>query len=61
MDNIFVHYTQASRSISVCEMWGVRVGIQVFKRELHTHIHLDYAKVEILSYKKNKKIKINGM
>ena len=31
-------------------MWEVRVGIQVSKRELHTHIHLNEAKVEFLSY-----------
>ena len=35
-------------------MWGVRAGIQVSRKELHTHIHLDYVKVEILScIKKN--------
>ena len=38
-------------------MWGVRAEIQVSKRELHTHIQLDYAKVETLScIKKKKKI-----
>ena len=32
-------------------LWGVgvRVEVQVFKRELHTHIHLDYVRVEFLS------------
>ena len=30
-----------STSISDCGVWGVRVGIQVFKRKFHTHIHLD--------------------
>ena len=30
-----------STSISTYEGWGARVGIQVFKRELHTHIHID--------------------
>ena len=35
-------------------VWEARVGIQVSKRELHTHIHLDYAKIEFLScIKKN--------
>ena len=28
---------------------GVRVGVQVSKRGLYTHIHLDYARVEFLS------------
>ena len=32
------------------------VGIQVFRREFHTHIHLDYAKVKFLSFIKKKKI-----
>ena len=30
-------------------MWGARAGVQVSRRELHTHIHLDKVKVEILS------------
>ena len=34
---------------------GVRTGVQVSRREFHTHIHLDYVRVEILSYIKNKK------
>ena len=33
----------------------VKVGVQVFKRELHTYLHLDYAKLEFLSYKKKKR------
>ena len=28
-------------SISNYEIWGVRAGVQVFRREFHTHIHLD--------------------
>ena len=36
-------------SINASEVWGVRVRVQVFRREIHTHIHLDYAKIEILS------------
>ena len=36
---------------------GARAEIQVSRREIHTHIHLDYAKVEILSC--IKKIKKN--
>ena len=36
-------------------VWGVSAGIQVSRRELHTHIHLNYTKVEFLScIKKNK-------
>ena len=30
-----------STSISACGVWGIRVGIQVSRREFHTHIHLD--------------------
>ena len=30
-------------------MWGIRVEVQVYKRELHTHIHIDYIRVEFLS------------
>ena len=34
---------------------GGSAGIQVSRRELHTHIHLNYTKVEFLScIKKNK-------
>ena len=33
-------------SISACGVSRVRVGIQVFKRELHTYIHLDYTRLE---------------
>ena len=29
-----------STSINACGMWRVRAGVQVSKRELHTHIHL---------------------
>ena len=28
---------------------GVRAEVQVCRRELHTHIHLDYARIEFLS------------
>ena len=38
-------------------MWGAKAGVQVSRRELHTHIHLDYARVEFyLVLKKKKKI-----
>ena len=35
-----------STSISTCEVWGARAGVQVSGKELHTHIHLDYVRVE---------------
>ena len=47
-----------STSISDCGVWGVRVGIQVFRRKFHTHRHLDYIRVEFLSCIKRKKLKI---
>ena len=46
-----------STSISVVGVWGTRAGVQVSRGELHTHIHLDYARVEILFCKKKKKKK----
>ena len=49
-----------SISISVCKVSEVRSGIQVSKRELHTHIHLDYVKIKIISYKKNNKKEKKG-
>ena len=33
----------------------------MFRREIHTHIHLDYAIVEILSCKKKKKLSKRNM
>ena len=36
-------------------VWEARARVQVSMRELHTHIHLDYVRVEILSCKKKKK------
>ena len=36
-------------------VWEARAEVQVFMREFHTHIHLDYVRVEILSCKKKKK------
>ena len=32
------------------EVWGAKARIQVSKKEFYTHIHLDYVRVEILSY-----------
>ena len=46
-----------SISISTCGVWEVRARVQVSRRELHTHIHLDQDRVEILPcIKKKKKI-----
>ena len=41
-----------SQVLSACGMWeeGAKVDIQVSKREFHIHIHLDYVRVEFLSY-----------
>ena len=36
---------------------GVRTEVQVSRREFHTHIHLDYVRVEFLSCIKKKKKK----
>ena len=44
------HFT----SINACGVWGARAGVQVSRRELYTHIHLDYARVKILSCIKKK-------
>ena len=38
---------------------GARVGIKVFRKEFHTHIHLNYVRVNFLFCKKYKKYKIN--
>ena len=43
-----------STSISTCGVWGARAGIQIFRRKLYTHIHLNYVRIEFLSCKKNK-------
>ena len=45
-----------SISINTCGVWGARARVQVSKREFHTHIHLDYTKVEILFCIKKKDI-----
>ena len=53
------HFT----NISSCRMWRARVGIQVFRRKFHTHIHLDQVRIKFLSCKKiikkkKKKLKV---
>ena len=35
---------------------GVRIGIQISRRETHTHIYLNWARVKFLFYIKKKKI-----
>ena len=43
-------------------MWEVKAGVQVSNKEFHIHIHLDYARIKILSCIKkikNKKLKKN--
>ena len=35
-------------------MWGTRAGVQVSKREFHTHIHLDYFRVKFYLINKKK-------
>ena len=42
-------------SISACGVWEVRTGIQVFRKDFHTHIRLDYIRVEFLSCINKKK------
>ena len=29
-----------STNINACEVWKAMAGVQVFKRDLHTHIHV---------------------
>ena len=41
-------------------MWGVRVRVQFSRKEFHTHIYLDYDRVDFLScIKKKSKTFIN--
>ena len=40
------HFT----SISAYEVWMAREGVQVFRIEFQTHIHLDWVRVEFLSF-----------
>ena len=53
--NMFINITAHSwcdghsTSISACGVWGVMIEIQVFRKKFHTHIHLDYVRVEFLS------------
>ena len=49
-----------SISISACGIWMARVGVQVSKSEFHTHIHLNYAKVQFIYCIKKKKVIIKN-
>ena len=51
-----------STIISTYRVWGARVRDQVFRRELHTYIHLDYIRVKFMSFflKKKRKEKKKG-
>ena len=43
-------------SISTCGVWGVRAEIQVYKKELHTYIHLSQSRIStfyISAFRKN--------
>ena len=51
-------YGDHSTSISVCRVWEARVRVQVFRREFHTHIHLDYVRVKFLSCIKKEENKL---
>ena len=47
-------YNGYSTSINACGVWGGQEsGFRSPKRSFHTHIHLDYAKIEFLSCIKN--------
>ena len=52
-----MHFWCGGHSTSISTYGGLRVraGVQVFKKELHKHIYLDYVRVEFLSCIKNKK------
>ena len=45
-------------NIRTCGVWREKTGVQVSRRKLHLHIHLDYTRIEFyLSQKKKKKKK----
>ena len=39
--------------VYTCGVWGAKAGVQVSRREFHTHIHLNYVIVEFLFHIKN--------
>ena len=49
-----------STDISACGVWGVRAGVQVSKRELHTHIHLNQTRVEFYLVLKKKNFELEN-
>ena len=56
-----VHHWRDGHSISTKFLWsgGAVVGFQVSKRKLHTHILLDYVRVEFVSCIKKKIVLVN--
>ena len=48
-------YDGHSTGISACGVWRVRTEIQVFMREFHTHIHLDYESYDRIEFSSCKK------
>ena len=39
-----------STSINAYEVWRAREGVQVFRIEFQTHIHLDWVRIKFLSF-----------
>ena len=37
-----------------CGVWGTKAKVQVSRKRSHTYIHLNYVRVEVLSYIKKK-------
>ena len=42
-------------SIRACGVWREKTGVQVSRRKLHSHIHLDYTRIEFYLSQKIKK------
>ena len=43
---VYPWFDDHSTSISVSKVWEAKIGVQVFKRELHTYIYLDLVRVD---------------
>ena len=41
-------------SIRACGVWREKTGVQVSRRKLHSHIYLDYTRIEFYLSKKKK-------
>ena len=52
------NHDRHSTSISVCEVWEPKAGVQVSRREFHTYIYLNYPRIEFLSCIKNNNNKV---